>query len=243
MSLISRVFPLLSAALALGLAAVSPASSAPPKAADSPASSPAADSTDTAFFAGGSFWCLEAAFEGLPGVDSATAGYTGGQGPNPNFESVTSGNSSYVEAVRVLFRPKRIGYAKLLDAYWRNVDPTRADGQFSDAGVQFRPIVFYRNAPQQAAAEVSRAKLAKSGRFPKPILAEIAPATVFYPAEPEHQDYHKRKAPHYRAYVKFSGREAFLKKVWGAKGMGPKAAAPATAGTSRQPLQSGKSAK
>lgn len=173
------------------------------------------DDLDTAIFAGGSFWCLEQAFERLPGVDSATAGYTGGQGPNPNFESVSEGNSSYVQAVRVVFRPTRIGYGKLVDAFWKNIDPTRADGQFSDEGAHFRTAIYYLDEAQKTAAESSRKRLVRSKRFAKPIVTEIIPATVFYAAEPVHQDYYKRSAPRYRAYLKLSGREAFLRKAWG----------------------------
>ncbi|MDB5106845.1 MAG: peptide methionine sulfoxide reductase [Fibrobacteres bacterium] len=183
---------------------------------------------DTAVFAGGSFWCMEAALEVLPGVDSVTAGYALGPdsadrpgaqplpGHNPpDFESVSTGTTAYVEAVRVVFHPKRIGYGKLLDAYWRNIDPTRADGQFSDDGKQFRPILFYADEGQKAAAESSRKRLADSKRFRKPIAAAIAPAAEFHPAEPMHQDYYKRNAARYRTYVEFSGREAFLRKAWG----------------------------
>jgi methionine-S-sulfoxide reductase len=204
----------------------------------------ASETRDTALFAGGSFWYLEQAFEALSGVDSATAGYAegpgpagaapagpgqgeqgaGGQGPaggpRPDFESVSAGNSSYVEAVRVIFRPKRISYAKLLDAFWKNIDPTRADGQFSDEGAQFRTIIFYRNDDQRKAAEASLKKLSRSRRFAQPILTGIAAATVFHEAEAEHQDYYKRNAPRYKAYVKFSGREAFFKKAWGGGGKG-----------------------
>lgn len=175
------------------------------------------DSLATALFAGGSFWCLEPAFEGIPGVDSVVSGYTGGQGPNPDFESVSSGNSAYVQAVRVTYHPKRVPYAKLLDAYWKNIDPTRADGQFSDDGRQYRPIIFHFDEAQKTGAEASLKRLRKSKRFSKPILTEIVPASVFYAAEPEHQDYYRKHAARYKTYVKFSGRDAFLRKVWGAK--------------------------
>ncbi|MDQ3002589.1 MAG: peptide-methionine (S)-S-oxide reductase MsrA [Fibrobacterota bacterium] len=175
------------------------------------------DSLATALFAGGSFWCLEPAFEGLPGVDSVVSGYTGGQGPNPDFESVSSGNSAYVQAVRVTYHPKRVPYAKLLDVYWKNIDPTRADGQFSDEGPQYRPILFHLDEDQKSGAEASLKRLRKSKRFSKPILTEIVPATVFYPAEPEHQDYFRKNAARFKSYVKLSGREAYLRKVWGAK--------------------------
>ncbi|MEO6096667.1 MAG: peptide-methionine (S)-S-oxide reductase MsrA [Fibrobacteria bacterium] len=183
------------------------------------------ETRDTAIFAGGSFWCLESVFEALPGVDSATAGYTGGQGKggqeaDPNFESVSTGNSSYVEAVRVIFRPKRVSYPKLLETFWKSIDPTRADGQFSDEGAQFRTVIFHLKEDQRKAAEASRAKLSRSKRFSKPILTGIAPATVFFAAEAEHQNYYKRNAPRYQAYVRFSGREAFFKKAWGGRGKG-----------------------
>jgi methionine-S-sulfoxide reductase len=198
---------------------------------------PAASSEylDTAVFAGGSFWCLEAAFEALPGVDSATAGYALGQGTGgpgaeaqgsggresgPDFESVSTGSSPYVEAVQVIFRPRRITYAKLLETFWKSIDPTRADGQFSDEGAQFRTIVFHRNEAQRKAAEASRKKLSRSKRFSKPILTAIAPAAAFHAAEAEHQDYYKRNAARYKTYVRFSGREAFFKKAWGGTGKG-----------------------
>jgi peptide-methionine (S)-S-oxide reductase len=175
------------------------------------------DSLATALFAGGSFWCLEPAFESIPGVDSVVSGYTGGQGPNPDFESVSSGISAYVQAVRVTYHPGRVAYSKLLDAYWRNIDPTRADGQFSDDGPQYRPIIFHLDEAQKTGAEASLKRLRKSKRFSKPIVAEILPATVFHPAEDEHQDYYRKNAGRYKTYLKFSGREAFLRQVWGAK--------------------------
>jgi methionine-S-sulfoxide reductase len=174
---------------------------------------------DTAYFAGGSFWCLEPVFETLPGVDSVTAGYAGGSdtGSAPDFESVSSGNTGYVEAVRVIFHPQRIGYARLLDAYWKNIDPTRADGQFTDEGQQFHTVIYFRDQAQKAAAEASRKRLAGSKRFAKPIVTGIEPAAAFHAAEAEHQDYYKRNTPRYRTYLKFSGREAFFRKAWGAK--------------------------
>lgn len=179
---------------------------------------PDPDAPDTAIFAGGSFWCLEQAFESLPGVDSVTSGYTGGHGPHPDFESVSEGNSSYVEAVRVVFRPKRIGYGELVDAFWKNIDPTRDDGQFTDSGPQYRTLIFYRDETQRTAAEASRKRLDKSKRFSKPIVTGMVPATAFHAAEPEHQDYYKRNAPRYRVYYRLSGREAFMRKVWGGNG-------------------------
>ncbi len=178
------------------------------------------DSLKTAVFAGGSFWCLEPVFASLPGVDSVTSGYTGGtdgNGSRPDFETVAAGNTGFVEAVRGVYRPKRIAYAKLLDAYWRNIDPTRADGQFTDLGAQFRPVVFYQDDLQSQAAEASRKRLEKSKRFTKPIVAAIEPTSPFFPAEAEHQHFYRRNAPRYQTYLRFSGREAFLRRAWGTK--------------------------
>lgn len=224
------LLPLLASALAVwaaGLDAARPADSAahrtPSKAAAPSAArksaSHAGDSTAAAIavFAGGSFWALEPVFENLPGVDSAVSGYTGGLSEHPDFESVTSGNSDYVEAVEVYYHPRRIRFAALLDAYWRNIDPTRADGQFSDSGPQYRPVLFYGGEAEKAVAAASRMRLEKSKRFRKPIVVQILPAAAFHRAEAEHQDYYRKSAGRYRAYTRFSGREAFLKKAWGGK--------------------------
>ena len=197
---------ILTSGLLGGAPAAVPGLNAPP---------PTADSVATALFAGGSFWCLEPVFEKLVGVDSARAGYAGPSGAPPTFDLVTSGASGYVEAVQVFYHPKRIRYAALLDAYWRNIDPTRADGQFSDAGPAYRTIVYYQGPKEKQAAELSRKKLDRSKRFSKPVATEILPAETFFPAEAEHQDYYRKAAVRYRAYYKFSGREDFLKKAWG----------------------------
>jgi peptide methionine sulfoxide reductase msrA/msrB len=171
---------------------------------------------DSSVFAGGSFWCMEAAFEAVPGVDSAVAGYAGGEGPDPGFDAVASGTSGFVEAVKVYYRPKRVSYSELLDAYWKNVDPTRADGQFSDAGPQYRTVIYYKDDTERAAAAASRKRLQASERFAKPLATEIAPLIAFHRAEAGHQNYYKKNPARYKAYMRFSGREAFLKKVWGA---------------------------
>jgi methionine-S-sulfoxide reductase len=187
-----------------------------------------------AVFAGGSFWCLEPVFESLPGVDSAESGYAGSAGPAPTFEQVTSGTTGWLEAVRVHYHPDRISYAQLLDAYWRHIDPTRADGQFTDDGPPFRTVIFYADAAEAKAAEESKRKLERSRRFPKPIVTEIRPAGGFHRAEAEHQDYAKRNAARYRAYYRFSGREAFFAKAWGA-GLNPRGSTRSTSGRRASP--------
>jgi peptide methionine sulfoxide reductase msrA/msrB len=187
-------------------------------AADSEGPSPSKPVPDSSasVFAGGSFWCMEAALEAVPGVDSAVAGYAGGEGPDPGFDAVASGTTGFVEAVKVYYRPGRISYSKLLDVFWKNIDPTRADGQFSDVGAQYRTVLFYKDDSEKAAASASRRKLEASKRFSKPLVTEIAPLVAFHRAEAGHQDYYKKNPARYKAYVRFSGREAFFKKAWGA---------------------------
>jgi peptide methionine sulfoxide reductase msrA/msrB len=168
----------------------------------------------TAIFAGGCFWCVEADFEKLPGVTAAISGYAGGRGDNPTYEDY--GSKGYVEAVQVVYDPTQVSYQQLLDYFWRHVDPTDAGGQFVDRGPQYRSAIFYRNAEQERLAEASRAALAKSKRFAKPIVTEILPFTTFYRAEDYHQDYYKTHALKYKYYRWNSGRDQFLQKVWGA---------------------------
>lgn len=188
----------------------------------------------TAVFAGGSFWCLEPVFESLQGVDSAEAGYAGSAGPAPTFDQVTSGTTGWIEAVKVHYHSDRIPYSKLLDAYWRNIDPTRADGQFTDQGPPYRTVIFYATAEERQAAEDSKLKLDRSKRFPKPIVTEIWPAGEFHRAEAEHQDYAKRNGTRYRAYYRFSGREAFFAKAWGARAT-PRGSTRSTSGRRASP--------
>ncbi len=167
----------------------------------------------TATFAGGCFWCVESDFEKLPGVVEAVSGYTGGHGDNPTYGDY--GSKGYVEAVQVFYDPDKISYQELLDYFWRHVDPTDPGGQFVDRGPQYRSVIFYHDAEQQRLAETSKRALEKSGRFPKPIVTEIVPFTKFYRAEDYHQDYYKTHAVKYKYYRWNSGRDQFIKKVWG----------------------------
>jgi peptide methionine sulfoxide reductase msrA/msrB len=169
---------------------------------------------ETAIFAGGCFWCMEPAFEALDGVSSVVAGYTGGEKPNPTYKEVSTGRSGHLEAVKVTYDPNKISYERLLEVFWRQIDPTDAGGQFADKGAQYHSAIFYNSASQKTAAEMSKAALASSGKFEKPIATGILAAKKFYPAEEEHQDYYKKNAAHYKAYKKGSGREDFIKKNW-----------------------------
>ena len=168
----------------------------------------------TATFAGGCFWCMEPPFEKLPGVESVVSGYAGGTEPNPTYEQVSAGATGHAESVQVTYDPAQVTYERLLDVFWRQIDPTDDGGQFVDRGPQYRSIVFVRDDAQRAAAEASKAALAASGRFEKPLVTRIVPFTTFYPAEEYHQDYYKKNPLRYRYYRYGSGRDQFLEKVW-----------------------------
>jgi len=173
--------------------------------------------TSVATFAGGCFWCMEPPFDALAGVISTTSGYTGGTTPNPTYEEVSDGGTGHAEAVEVVYDPSRIGYERLLDVFWHNVDPTAKDRQFCDAGRQYRTAIFVHDAEQRRLAEASRAALQASGRFTAPIATEIVGAGPFYPAEAYHQDYAAKNPLRYRYYRARCGRDERLREVWGAE--------------------------
>jgi len=172
--------------------------------------------TETAIFAGGCFWCLEADMEKLPGVIAAESGYTGGHTANPTYEQVSSGGTGHTEAVRVSYDPAKITYPQLLDYFWHHIDPTVKDRQFCDVGAQYRSGIYYRNEAERQAAESSRDALLKTGKWAQ-IYTEIAAASAFYPAEAYHQDYYKKNPIRYAYYRKSCGRDARVKAVWGGK--------------------------
>jgi len=172
-------------------------------------------STGRAIFAGGCFWCMEAPFEKLDGVSEVISGYTGGTQLNPTYQEVSAGGTGHAEAVEVLYDPQLVSYEKLLEVFWRQIDPTDADGQFVDRGDQYRSGIFYLNEGQKQLAEKSKQQLAKTGRFNKPIVTEITAAGKFYPAEEYHQDYHSKNPIRYWYYRGGSGRDDYLDKVWG----------------------------
>ncbi len=167
-----------------------------------------------ATFAGGCFWCVESDFEKVDGVVEVISGYTGGQKKNPTYEEVSAGGTGHVEAVQVLYDPKKISYEDLLEVFWRHVDPTDPDGQFVDRGQQYRTAIFYQDTEEKRLAEKSKRDLEASRRFDKPIATEILPLNGFYRAEDYHQDYYKTHAVRYKYYRWNSGRDQFLKKVW-----------------------------
>jgi peptide methionine sulfoxide reductase msrA/msrB len=168
-----------------------------------------------ATFAGGCFWCTESDFEKVPGVVKVLSGYSGGHKENPTYEEVSSGSTGHVEAVQVYYDPSKVTYAELLDYFWRHIDPTDSGGQFVDRGSQYRSVIFYHDEEQRRLAEKSKEDLSQSGKFDKPIVTEILEFTKFYPAEEYHQDYYKKNPIRYKYYRFASGRDQFLKKVWG----------------------------
>ncbi len=169
---------------------------------------------EKAVFAGGCFWCMEPPFESLDGVKEVVSGYTGGHKEDPTYEEVSTGVTGHAEAVMVIYDPAKVSYEKLLEVFWQNIDPTDPGGQFVDRGSQYRTAVFYLTERQKALALKSREELAKSGRFKKPIVTEILPASRFYPAEGYHQDYYMKNPERYKYYSSGSGRDRFLEMVW-----------------------------
>ncbi len=168
---------------------------------------------ETATFAGGCFWCMQLPFEMIEGVLKVTAGYTGGTGENPNYENYAQ--KGHLEAVDVIYDPSRISYDHLLGVFWRQIDPTDPGGQFADRGPQYRTAIFYHNEEQKKLAERSKTDLDRSGKLQKPIVTEIIKASPFYKAEDYHQNYHKTCPLKYKIYRSFSGRDEYIKEVWG----------------------------
>jgi peptide-methionine (S)-S-oxide reductase len=177
----------------------------------------AAAAVEKATFAGGCFWCMEAPFDKLPGVVSVTSGYTGGATKNPTYEEVSAGGTGHAEAVQVVYDPRKISYARLLEVFWHNVDPTVKDRQFCDTGHQYRSGIFYHGEEQRRAALKSRDDLAKTKPFREPIVTEITAASAFYPAEEYHQHYYKKNPLRYAYYRSACGRDKRLKELWGSQ--------------------------
>lgn len=170
--------------------------------------------TRTAVFAGGCFWCIQPAFDKARGVIKTVVGYCGGTEPNPTYRLVTSEKTNYRESIEITYDPAKISYDQLLDIYWRQIDPTQADGQFTDIGPSYRAAIFYGDADEKKIAEASKEKLADSGKFKKPIVTEILPAMKFWPAEDYHQKYYQQNPGHFEAFEHGSGRVSFKKNTW-----------------------------
>ena len=168
-----------------------------------------------AIFAGGCFWCMEPPFDKLDGVLATTSGYIGGTKADPTYEQVTSGRTGHYEALQVEYDPARVSYDRLLEVFWRNIDPLDASGQFCDKGPQYRSGIFVLDDSQRAAAQASKDALEKSGKLPGRIVTEILPAAKFYPAEAYHQDYYRKNSASYTYYRWSCGRDRRLERLWG----------------------------
>jgi len=167
-----------------------------------------------ATFAGGCFWCMEPPFDELEGVVSTTSGYTGGTVRNPSYDQVSYGGTGHLEAVEVAYDPAKISYERLLEVFWRNIDPTDGKGQFCDRGEQYGTAVFFHDEDQRRLAEESKRKLVDSGLLKKPITTPIRPAAAFYAAEEYHQDYYEKNPFRYKFYRSRCGRDRVLEKLW-----------------------------
>jgi peptide-methionine (S)-S-oxide reductase len=168
-----------------------------------------------ATFAGGCFWCMEPPYDKLDGVLETTSGYMGGRERNPTYEQVSSGATGHAEVVQVRYDPSRVTYERLLEVFWRNIDPTVKDRQFCDSGPQYRSAIFVHDDAQRRAAEASRAALEKAKPFKASIVTPVVAAGEFWPAEDYHQDYYVKNPVRYNYYRTGCGRDRRLTELWG----------------------------
>lgn len=206
---------ILAVAGSLSLAACVPSQPTHGTAATAPSAPAATGPTQKAVFAGGCFWCVEADFDKVAGVLSTTSGYTGGKTANPSYQEVSSHMTGHAEAVEIVFDPGKVGYAQLVEHFWRTIDPTTKDRQFCDVGSPYRTAIYALDAEQLRIAQASRAALEKNKPFQAPIVTEVVMADTFYPAEEYHQDYYRKNPVRYSYYRNGCGRDARLKQLWG----------------------------
>ena len=206
-----------------GLALAQTGAGAPRDAAGAPAAgapaagAPANAASARAIFAGGCFWCVESDFDKVPGVLATVSGYIGGTVANPTYEQVSRNQTGHAEAVEVVYDPRKVTYAQLVDYFWRTIDPTVKDRQFCDTGTPYRSAIFTLGDEQMRVARASLAALEKARPFKEPIVTQIVAAGPFYPAEEYHQDYYRKNPIRYEYYRNSCGRDARLKQLWGDK--------------------------
>ncbi len=176
---------------------------------------PKTTGTEKATFAAGCFWCIQPPFDQTPGVIQTTVGYTGGKEENPTYHQVGSGDTGHAESIEVLYDPAKVSYEKLLDVFWHNIDPTTKDREFPDWGHQYRTAIFFHSKTQAKAAFASKKQLEKENRYGAPIVTEIVAASKFWPAEEYHQKYYIKSPEDYHRYHDHSGRDEYIKKIWG----------------------------
>ena len=172
-----------------------------------------AKQVEKATFAGGCFWCMQPPYDDLPGVIETVVGYTGGRVVSPSYEAVSTGKTGHVEAVQIVFDPAKTSYATLLAVFWKNINPSQADGQFADIGSHYETVVFYHSEAQKKEALASKRALELSGKFPR-VATRIVAAAAFYPAESAHQEFYKKSPLRYKSYKVGSGRQGFIEKTW-----------------------------
>lgn len=175
---------------------------------------------ETAIFAGGCFWCVESDFDKVPGVVETISGYTGGTSADPTYKTVSHGGTGHIEALKVTFDPNKVSYDRLLNVFWRSVDPTDAGGQFCDRGDSYVTAVFAANDMQRRLAEATKKAIEDAKTLDKPIVTTIRKASRFYPAETYHQNYYKKNPVRYKFYRYSCGRDARVKALWGAEAHG-----------------------
>jgi len=168
----------------------------------------------SAIFAGGCFWCMVSPYEKIKGVKGVISGYSGGKEKNPTYQDVSYGQTSHAESVLVLYDPQQVSYEKLVDTFWRSVNPEQDDGQFYDKGEHYKTYIFYGNAAEKIIAEKSKAEVAASGKYTR-IAVQIKEAKEFWPAEDYHQGYYKKNPAEYYRYYEGSGRKAYIESKWG----------------------------
>lgn len=167
-----------------------------------------------ATFAGGCFWCVEADFEKVPGVEEVISGYTGGETQNPKYKQVSAGTTGHREAVQVYYDKEKVDYRTLVQYFFRHIDPTDPEGSFGDRGQQYTSAIFYNNQEEKQIATEEKERLRKSMLFEKEIATEILPLGKFYDAEKYHQNYYDKNAFRYKYYRSGSGRDDFLESTW-----------------------------
>ncbi len=170
---------------------------------------------EIAVFAGGCFWCTEHDFDQVEGVISTTSGYIGGHKTDPTYQEITQGGTGHAEAVQIVFDPSRVSYEKLLNIFWRSIDPTVKNRQFCDRGSQYRSGIFYQNDAQKKLALASKEALKKTKPFQESIVTEITQGSEFFPAEAYHQDFHQKNPVRYKLYRFSCGRDKRLEALWG----------------------------
>lgn len=168
-----------------------------------------------AYFAGGCFWCMVSPFDVLEGIIEVRSGYMGGELDNPTYKDVKLQTSGHYEVIKIIYDESLISYDKLLQAFWRQVDPTDEGGQFQDRGPSYRTAIFTVDESQRRIAEKSKSEMETSNRFTDPIVTPVIDATKYYDAEEYHQNYYKTNPKEYKLDRTKSGRDEFIKKHWG----------------------------